>query len=90
MAENVFQWRGEHSDLHAEERHMRELMRVLGMDRDLEPVDVIQLADQLYLVEGHHRLAAYAAVGKTTVPVKPFTGTLEAAWLKIARRERKR
>lgn len=81
VAENVFQWRGEHSDLLAEERHMRELMRVLQLGRDLEPVDVIQLGDQLYLVDGHHRLAAYAAVGKTTVPVKPFTGTLEAAWL---------
>ena len=82
VAENVFQWRGEHSDLHAEERHMRELRRVLQMGRDLEPVDVIQLADQLYLVEGHHRLAVYAALGRPTVPVKPFTGTLEAAWLK--------
>ena len=82
VAEKVFQWRGEHSDLHAEERHMRELMRVLQLGRDLEPVDVVQLADQLYLVEGHHRLAAYAALGMSTVPVKPFTGALEAAWLK--------
>jgi ParB-like nuclease domain len=81
VAEKVFQWRGEHSDLHAEERHMRELMRVLQLGRDLEPIDVIQLADQLYLIEGHHRLAAYAALGKRTVPVKPFKGSLEVAWL---------
>ena len=33
VAENVFQWRGEHSDLLQEESIMRELMRVLELGR---------------------------------------------------------
>jgi hypothetical protein len=38
VAEKVFQWRGEHSDLHAEERHMRELIRALVHSRPSDPV----------------------------------------------------
>jgi hypothetical protein len=36
----------------------------------------------LFVVDGHHRLAAYAAQGKTTVPVQYFDGSLEGAYLK--------
>jgi len=82
IADKVFQWRGEHSDLHAEERHMRELIRVVELGRELEPIIVIQIADKLYVVDGHHRLAAYAAVGKRSVPVTPFFGSFRDAWLK--------
>ena len=80
VAENVFQWRGEHSDLHAEERHMRELMRALELGQDLERIVVITLRKKLYVVDGHHRLAAYAALGKTKVPVQHFKGDLRAAF----------
>ncbi len=82
VAEKVFQWRGEHSDLHAEERHMRELMRTLELGRNLQPIVVIRLGKKLYVVDGHHRLAAYAALGKTEVPAAYFKGNLEAAFLK--------
>jgi hypothetical protein len=81
VAEKVFQWRGEHSSLQAEELHMRELMRGLEI-RDLQAVTVFTLGDKPYLVDGHHRLAAYAALGKKSVPVIHFKGDLEAAWLK--------
>jgi hypothetical protein len=43
VAEKVFQWRGAHSDLHAEEGHMRELMRVLELGRDLAPIVIKRL-----------------------------------------------
>ncbi len=82
VVEDVFQWRGEHSDLQAEERHMRELMRTLDLSRNLEPIVVITLRKKLYVVDGHHRLAAYAALGKTKVPVLHFKGDLHAAFLK--------
>jgi hypothetical protein len=82
VAEEVFQWRGEHSDLHAEERHMRELMRTLELGQNLEPIVVTTLGKKLYVVDGHHRLAAYAALGKTKVPVGHFKGDLRAAFYK--------
>jgi hypothetical protein len=82
LAEKVFQWRGEHSDLHAEERHMRELTRALELGQNLEPIVVITLCKKLYVVDGHHRLAAYAALGKTKVPVQHFKGDLRTAFLK--------
>jgi hypothetical protein len=82
VAEKVFQWRGEHSDLHAEERHMRELIRALELGRDLAPIVLKKLGKKLFVVDGHHRLAAYAAQGKTTVPVQYFDGSLEEAYFK--------
>ncbi len=82
VAEKVFQWRGEHSDLHAEERHMRELIRTLELGRDLAPIVIMKLGKKLFVVDGHHRLAAYAAQGKTTVPVQHFNGSLEEAYFK--------
>jgi ParB/Sulfiredoxin domain len=82
VAEKVFQWRGEHSDLHAEERHMRELIRALELGRDLAPIIIMRLGKKLFVVDGHHRLAAYAAQGKTTVPVQHFNGSLEEAYFK--------
>ena len=57
-------------------------MRALSLGRDLVPILVIKLGKKLYVVDGHHRLAAYATLGKTTVPVNYFKGSLEAAFLK--------
>jgi hypothetical protein len=82
VAENVFQWRGRYSNLQAQDAHMRELVRALETGKDLEPVTVITLGEKLYLVDGHHRLAAYVAVKKETVPVLHFKGTLHEAWLR--------
>lgn len=82
VAERAFQWRGEHSDLHAEEQHMRELMRALELSRNLQPIIVTRLGKKLYVVDGHHRLAAYAALRKSEVPVVYFKGPLEEAFLK--------
>ena len=61
---------------------MRELMRVLGLGEDLTPIIIKRLGKELFVVDGRHRLAAYAAVGKTTVPVQFFNGSLEQAYLK--------
>ena len=82
IAEKVFQWRGEHSDLLAEDRLMRELMRALELGQQLEPILVKRLGSKLYVIDGHHRLAAYAALRKMAVPVVNFSGNLRAAYLK--------
>jgi hypothetical protein len=80
VAEKVFQWRGLHSDIQAEERQMRELIRVLDLGRELEPILVLTIGKKVYVVDGHHRLAAYVTVGRKTIPVEHFSGGLEAAW----------
>ena len=82
VVERAFQWRSEYSDLHAEERHMRELTRTLELGRNLQRIVVISLGKKLYVVDGHHRLAAYAALGKKQVPVDYFKGSLQAAFFK--------
>lgn len=80
VAEKVFQWRGLHSDIQAEERQMGELIRILGLGRQLEPILVLTIGKKVYVVDGHHRLAAYATVGRKAIPVEHFNGGLEAAW----------
>jgi hypothetical protein len=61
---------------------MRELMRALELNGKLEPIVVFKLGKKLYVVDGHHRLAAYAALGHSEVPVAYFEGPLEAALFK--------
>jgi hypothetical protein len=80
VAEKVFQWRGLHSNILAEDDHMRGLIGVLALGRELEPVLVLTIGNKIYLVDGHHRLAAYAATGRKTVPVQHFRDGLEAAF----------
>ncbi len=60
---------------------MRELMRTLELGRNLLPIVVMRLGKKLYVVDGHHRLAAYAALGRTTVPVTYFKRSLHEAFL---------
>jgi hypothetical protein len=57
-------------------------MRVLGLGEDLTPIIIKRLGERLFVVDGHHRVGAYAAVGKRTVPVQFFDGSLEQAYLK--------
>ena len=61
---------------------MRELVRGLETGEDLQRVTVITLGKKLYLVDGHHPLAAYVALKKKAVPVAHFKGNLHEAWLK--------
>jgi hypothetical protein len=79
-AQNVFQWRGA-GDRFRKLEHIKELGRVL---RDggslLDPLLVIAVGQEFFVVEGHHRLEAYAAQGWTKgVPVTYFTGSVTEA-----------
>ncbi|HEV2566206.1 MAG TPA: ParB/RepB/Spo0J family partition protein [Microvirga sp.] len=65
-----------------DERHVSELARVLANGEELDPVTVIQVGRETVLIDGHHRLAAYAATKRTAdIPVRYFTGSLKEALL---------
>ena len=81
LAADVFQWRGEASNLLAEEDLVRSLRRVLELGHELEPVDVTAIGGRYYLIDGHHRYAAYVVAGRKQVPIRYFDGNLNAAHL---------
>jgi len=65
------------------ERHVSELVRAIKNNGVVDPVLVIQVGPEAVLIDGHHRVAAYAAAGVTeNIPVRYFEGTLDQAVLK--------
>jgi ParB-like nuclease domain len=78
----VFQPRGQTLDEH----HVQTLVRAIGNHRILDPVLVIQLGQAAYLIDGHHRLEAYAVAGiDVPIPIEHFLGSLEDAILEAGR-----
>lgn len=79
----VFQPRG----LTLDQGHVRTLKKAIDSNGGvLDAVLVIQLGDDAYLIDGHHRLAAYEAAGVTdAIPVVYFQDTLEEAILEAGR-----
>lgn len=85
LAPAVFQGRGNaKADGSTDGGHLAALVRALAAKsrscQFLDPVTVYRVGAKAYLVDGHHRLAAYRAA-KTTlpVPVRWFEGSLEGA-----------
>lgn len=79
---NLFQPRG----LEEDERHISELVRALTGREALDPVLLIQVGADAYLMDGHHRCAAYEQAGVVVaVPVQYFNGSLEEAVLEAGR-----
>jgi hypothetical protein len=83
LAEQVFQWRGDaRSDRWNRENHIHTLAKAI---RDSgEPLDRLLVflvgTSSYYVIDGHHRLAAYDTAGWTkAIPVEVFTGTLSQA-----------
>ena len=68
------------------ERHLGELMRAVKDGRMLDPVLVVQVGEDAFLIDGHHRCTAYerAEVARP-VPVRYFQGSLEEAVLESGR-----
>ncbi|MTK63867.1 MAG: nuclease [Methanobacterium sp.] len=82
----LFQPRGEREDEH----HLGELVRAIGIHGMLDPVEVIQIGQDAYLVDGHHRVTAYGmAKVAEPVPVVYFMGTIEEAVLKAGQANNK-
>lgn len=79
---DVFQPRG-HDVV---EHHVEALLRVIRTQGTLEPIKVVQVGDEVVVIDGHHRLAAYSRAGVTSdIPVVFFEGTLEEAVLEAGR-----
>jgi len=85
LAESVFQWRGgARADKREREEHIRTLATALkNQGTPLERLTVWPVADRLYVLDGHHRLAAYDTVKwMKPIPVEVFEGDLDEARLR--------
>jgi uncharacterized ParB-like nuclease family protein len=69
--ETTFQWRVSQFNKAASAEHLRILTQALkNMDKPLDPIQVFQKDGQYYVIEGHHRWAAYRkARWKKPIPV---------------------
>ena len=66
--------------------HIHTLTGVAKSGRVFEAVEVIQVGQTVYLVDGHHRMEAYARAEVTQpIPVAYFNGTIEEAVLEAGR-----
>lgn len=82
IAENVFQWRGNaERDQWDRENHIYTLAKAIsGYEKPLDRLLVFPVRTNLYVIDGHHRLAAYDTAGWTKgIPVEVFAGTLTEA-----------
>jgi ParB-like chromosome segregation protein Spo0J len=91
VAGKVFQWRLPDEDVLADTRFVQELVDALEVQEEprspFEPLLVLPIGQQFYLVDGHHRLDAYATFGwQGTVPVEVFPGNLQDAILEAWKR----
>jgi hypothetical protein len=85
VAQRVFQWRIQNEAVHEKEAHIRDLATVLKNSRTAHlqpPILTCRVAGQHYVVDGHHRLAAYLTAGRKDIPVVVCKGTLkQARWV---------
>jgi hypothetical protein len=81
VAEKVFQWRFRNEDIGARDDHVLELANTIAATgRPLDPILVFNAGDKFYVVDGHHRLAAYDTAGwAKVIPVSVGEGSLEQA-----------
>jgi ParB-like chromosome segregation protein Spo0J len=82
--EATFQWRVSQFNKVESAEHLRVLTQALqNSNKPLDPLQVFQKDDDnYYVMEGHHRLAAYRkARWKKPIPVTVFEGTLDQAQL---------
>jgi len=82
VADKVFQWRLPDEDVLADTRFVQELVDALEVQepplQPFEPLLVVPIGQRFFLVDGHHRLDAYATFGwKEPVPVEVFPGNLQ-------------
>lgn len=62
------------------EAHVAALARIARAGEALDPVTIVAFGSRWYLVDGHHRLAAYGEAGWTAdIPVRPLHSPLRGA-----------
>lgn len=81
VAEKVFQWRNTREDVGARDDHILEMANAIAStQKPLESILVFKAGDKFYVVDGHHRLAAYDTAQWTRgIPVTVGEGSLEQA-----------
>jgi ParB-like chromosome segregation protein Spo0J len=79
----TFQWRVPRFNSVDSDEHIRTLVRALkSAHQPLQPLLVFPVGKRFFVVDGHHRLAAYRkARWKGPIPVEVFEGTLDDARL---------
>jgi ParB-like chromosome segregation protein Spo0J len=89
--QGVFQWRDGRVDPHDKARHIAMLMHDLSITKKpLDPLLIFPAGGRFFVIDGHHRLAAYAAVNwDEPIPVEVFEGSLNGACMAALHGNRK-
>lgn len=87
VAENVFQWRLLDRDVANREDHILSMANaIVDSNKPLDAILVFPVGNRFYVVDGHHRLAAYlTARWIGPIPATVFSGTLDEAYLEALR-----
>jgi hypothetical protein len=87
VAENVFQWRLLDTDVANREDHILDMANaIVDSHKPLDAILVFPVGDKFYVIDGHHRLAAYhTARWIGPIPATVFGGTLDEAYLEALR-----
>jgi hypothetical protein len=87
VAEKVFQWRLFDTDVANREEHILSMANVIAdSGKPLDAILVFQVGAKFYVIDGHHRLAAYdTAKWIGAIPAKAFGGTFDQAYLEALR-----
>jgi hypothetical protein len=82
VATQVFQWRIPKRNMLRSDDHIFRMAQALQQQRTpLPPIIVFPVGDVFYVMDGHHRLAAYDTARWTkAIPAQVYRGSLEAAW----------
>ncbi|MGX1236819.1 ParB-like chromosome segregation protein Spo0J [Bradyrhizobium barranii subsp. barranii] len=79
VAEKAFQWRLPKRNMVPRHDVIYDMARALRDGFKLPPITVFAVGTRFYVIDGHHRLAAYDTAGMRQVPARVFLGTLEEA-----------
>src|SRR5262249_12361414 len=80
-ADGVFQWRNRRDDPARKGRNIAALKHAFGIQgKPFDPLSVFPAGGRYFVIDGHHRLAAYEAAGwEGLIPIKVFEGSLADA-----------
>jgi hypothetical protein len=87
VAEQVFQWRRFKSNRIPSDDHILQMARTVHESKEpLPPILVFPVGAWFYVIDGHHRLAAYDTAGwKSGIPARLFEGSLDGAYREALR-----